>query len=431
MARMSGVSAKPGRRAAAVLAAGGLAAALAGRAPGAPATLSPEPAVSPDGRLAANIEWDDTGFIGSIKGIVAPAGAPAGSGAARSATLPEINPAPTDLLWLDDEWFGCQSAIGERGSGFFYMHAPTAQAYLLEVVAPEGGGGWLATLTWDDGRSSAAMPLAGRGREALFPALLRELPEIESEYFRPEFAVRVARAARAVSAWRAATGWRELEVLGAVEVSPEQGALAPVRMDGRPFVAWFPLGTTGTAEMLARTRLTPFDEAAARALAAAEPAPELAARWTDGAGGFAVLALPAAPAGARPGTGAGMGAGPGPGGTTATLMTGRVEGAVDTPPPPPEPPVTAERVPSVAELSAVATSATVASRSTGAGGTAGAGAGAGKRTVVSETKNQSRAAILGAKALRKIPAARAGKIRISVGPAKGKASGKGKSARKR
>ena len=329
MARMSGASAKPGRRAAAVLAAAGLVAASAGHAPGAP---------------------------------------PAGSGATRSATLPEINPAPTDLLWLDDEWFGCQSAIGERGSGFFYMHAPTAQAYLLEVVAPEGGGGWLATLTWDDGRSSAAMPLAGRGREALFPALLRELPEIESEYFRPEFAVRVARAARAVSAWRAATGWRELEVLGAVEVSPEQGALAPVRMDGRPFVAWFPLGTTGTAEMLARTRLTPFDEAAARALAAAEPAPELAARWTDGAGGFAVLALP----------GAGMGAGPGPGGTTATLMTGRVEGAVDTPPPPPEPPVTAERVPSVAELSAVATSATVASRSTGAEGTAGAGAGVGR-----------------------------------------------------
>jgi hypothetical protein len=278
----------------------------------APQALLPQPLLSPDKALAANVEWDPAGFIGVMRmRVYNPDGK-----LLRTAEIREINPSPANLVWIDSEWVACDSFIGDRGSGFFYVHAPTGRGYLLEVAVPKPGADWVVSVASTDPVSSDSVPTISRGRSSVFPVLLRTLPDGAGDYFTPEFRQKLTESVDAFTAWRRDKRFRTLDLVSDADIRPELGALVIVRLDGRAEVIYFPAGADFPADMLARARRVPLPDELQRALNA-DPPPQVRVRWREGPE-FLVETVAADPRT----TGSGR-----------VLAQGRLEGVADKPVP--------------------------------------------------------------------------------------------------
>lgn len=256
--------------------------------PAAPESLEARPVSSPDGRYGANVEWEDAGFIGIIRmRIFQSNGDPY-----LRIELPEINPSPANLMWINEEWVGCESFLGDRGSGFFFVHVPTRRGYLIDIVAPENSNDWLVNVATNDNISSESIRTYTVGRNALFPILLRDLPTDGAEYFTEEFAERLREAVDAFSRHRAKAGYKTIELVSPVDVQTSTGAVAVADIDEVPKLVYFPVGTTSTQAMLSRTRRIDLPEEAVQVLTGLDP-PTPVASWTNARGGYQVLATSA------------------------------------------------------------------------------------------------------------------------------------------
>jgi hypothetical protein len=243
---------------------------------------------SPHKRYAANVEWDDTGFIGFLRmRIYLPNGDPY-----FSVDLPEINPSPANLMWIDEEWVACESFIGDRGSGFCYVHVPSRRGYLIEIIAPRPDVDWVVNYSTNDVVSSAAIRSLCKDRDSLFPILLRDLPTEGPDYFTSEFCNTLREAVDAYSAFRAKEKIKTLELLSDADIRTTVGAIAIASADNVPSVIYFPTGTTTPREMLERSRRERLPETAQRLLNGVDP-PIPKAKWMDDRGSFIVEATDA------------------------------------------------------------------------------------------------------------------------------------------
>lgn len=257
----------------------------------APRTLLPEPLRSPDRQFAANVQWDDAGFVGVLSMQVF-----SGSGKLlRTVEVPEINPSPANLLWLDDEWVACDSFIGHNGSGFFYVHAPTGKGYLLEIVAPSPDTDWIFSAASNDPISSGTVSNISRGRMSLFPIQLRNVPDREAAFFSAEFVREVTVAIETYNAYRKQRGIRHVEILSDADIRTQYGAIFVAQVDGRAEVVYFPAGAETPVEMFNRVKRYPLP-ANIQAMLKQSPPPDLRARWLkDGEFVVESFTLPAGP----------------------------------------------------------------------------------------------------------------------------------------
>ncbi len=292
---------------------------IAAAATGEPRSLYPQPVSSPDRVMSANVSWDDAGFMGRIAVKVYDS---AGR-QMHEIALPEIDPKPADLIWLDNVWIAVESILGEGGSGYFYVHAPTGQGCLLEMVESNPEGEWAFSICVDDGVSSASVPNASDGRKCLFPVLLPDLPTTTGDFFRPDFPPRLLNAAAAFSEFRRQAGFRKIELLAGPDIREGVGAVALLSFDDAPELVYFPVATTCPLEMFSRVRRKCLNDASLQALASLEPT-ELDVRWGDRSKDAYVIRAVTGRAQDRP--------------ATTTLMRGRFPGVHDEPPAPPRRP---------------------------------------------------------------------------------------------
>lgn len=267
------------------------------------ARLEAKPLSSPDGTYSANVEWDNQGFMGFLRMRIY-----SGDGdLLLTVELPEINPNPANLLWLDEEWVACESFLGTRGSGFFYVHVPTKRGYLVDIVAPGEKSDWLLNFTSNDRISTASIETISRDQSSLFPILMRELPMDGADYFTVEFAMALRAAVDSYLIFRRENKFREMEFVGKPTIREGVGALTLANVDNHPHMIYFPANTTTTQQMLQRTRLVKLDSERM----STEPA---MIRWKSDAGDWEIFR----------GSTDGM--------TSATvLFNGKVENAIDPP----------------------------------------------------------------------------------------------------
>ena len=253
----------------------------------APRTLLPEPKPSPNGALAANVQWDEAGFVGLLSmRIFNNTGK-----LLRSVDVPEINPSPANLLWLDDEWVACDSFIGHNGSGFYYVHAPTGKGYLLEIVAPDPRTDWIFTAASSDSVSSASIANISRGRTSLFPILLRTVPDNEAGFFMADFVREVAVSIETYNAYRKQRGITRIEILSDADIETSHGAIFVAQVDGRAEVIYFPAGAESAVDMFNRVKRYPLP-ANIQSLLKESPPPDLRVKWR-GEGKFIVQSFAA------------------------------------------------------------------------------------------------------------------------------------------
>jgi hypothetical protein len=252
----------------------------------APRTLLPEPKPAPNGVLAANVQWDEAGFVGLLSMRIYDK-----SGKfLRSVDVPEINPSPANLLWLDDEWVACDSFIGHNGSGFYYVHAPSGRGYLLEIVAPDPRTDWIFSAASSDAVSSASIANISRGRTSLFPILLRTVPDNEAGFFMADFVREVAVAIETYNAYRKQRGISRIDILSDADIETSHGAIFVAQVDGRAEVIYFPAGESA-AEMFNRVKRYPLP-ANIQAMLKESPPPDLRVKW-QGEGKFIVQSFTA------------------------------------------------------------------------------------------------------------------------------------------
>jgi hypothetical protein len=272
-----------------VFARGGIAAlavCYAGVVWGTPKVLEPSALSSPSRRCKANVEWEDIGFIGVIRmNLYHPNGDPW-----FSVELPEINPSPANLMWIDDEWIGCESFLGDRGSGFFYVHVPTQRGYLVDIIAPRPDADWVLNFSTNDRISTSSIRTISRDRDSLFPILLRDLPTEGPDYFTTDFCNDVRDAVDAYTSWRKKEKIRDMEFLGEADLRTSVGVLTVATIDQVPSAVYFPAGTTTTADMLDRVRHMPLPAAAQHLLLGVD-APIPRPKWTDNKGAFVIEAV--------------------------------------------------------------------------------------------------------------------------------------------
>ncbi|MGI8908726.1 MAG: hypothetical protein ACR2IE_19820 [Candidatus Sumerlaeaceae bacterium] len=253
-----------------------------------PKVLEPAAIASPGRQHKANVEWEDIGFIGVIRmNLFHPNGDPH-----FSVELPEINPSPANLIWIDEEWIACESFIGDNGSGFFYVHVPTRRGYLIDIIAPRPDADWVFNFSTTDSVSTAAIRTVSKDRDSLFPILLRDLPTEGPDYFTTEFCNELREAVDGYTAYRKKEILRTVEFLSGVDIRTSAGAITVASFDNVPSVAYFPLGTTTTAEMLQRFQRQPLPDEAQKLLnGVGAPVPRV--RWVDDRGSFRVDAVSA------------------------------------------------------------------------------------------------------------------------------------------
>lgn len=252
---------------------------------GTPKVLEPAALPSPDHRCKANVEWEDIGFIGLIRmRIYQPNGDPS-----FAVELPEINPSPANLMWIDNEWVGCESFLGDKGSGFFYLHVPTKRAYLLEIIAPRPDADWVLSFSTNDNVSTSAIRTISKDRNSLFPVLMRDLPTEGPDYFTADFCNELREAVDDYTDYRKRQKIRTMEALSTPDVRTSVGALAVFAVDDKPSAVYFPTGTTTTAQMLERTQIKPLPRPV-QELLTGTGAPQPQAKWTDNSGNFVVQA---------------------------------------------------------------------------------------------------------------------------------------------
>ncbi len=249
----------------------------------APQLLQKDPVRSPDRKFAANVEWDDVGFIGLLRMIITrPDGGPL-----FSVELPEINPSPANLAWINNDWVACESFLGDKGSAFFYVHIPTRRGYLVEIIAPRPDADWVVNFATNDAVSTAAIHTISRQRSSLFPILLRGLPTEGADYYLTDFCESLRDTVDAYSNFRKRENFRELEFLSAAYYRTSVGAVVLATLDERPHVVYFPIATTAPKEMLSRVKRHPLPTEVEDAFAQiGAPAPRV--RWVSDSGEYEI-----------------------------------------------------------------------------------------------------------------------------------------------
>lgn len=202
--------------------------------------------LSPNRQWSANLEWEDIGFLGILRMKLERA-----DGRTTAAIeLPALRPQPSGLQWIGNDWVGCESFIGERAAGFFFVHIPGKRGYLLDIVESEYDQRWIFSFASNDEVSSATIPAASSGRRSLFPVVLDELPADSTGFFTEDFCRRLAQSLDEFHAWRRSSGVSTLELLTEAAVSATSEGLVLAQRDGDFQLVRFSTATTGTAEML-------------------------------------------------------------------------------------------------------------------------------------------------------------------------------------
>jgi hypothetical protein len=280
----------------------------------APKSVEEVPVPSPTGDYSVSLEWEDVGFIGILRMKVLDGGR-----LKHVVEMPEIDPQPGNLHWIDDEWAACESYLGPQASGFFYVHAPTGRGYLIEIRVTRAESDWEFSFSSNDRISSQTIDTVSIGHTSLFPVLVRDVPDAEVEFFSVSFCTKVSEAMTAFCDFRVKEGFRDMEILSDADIRQNLGALVMARVDGRYEVLYFPVNASSPREMLAKTRRQPVAKEAAAILeqpGAAEPV----VRWTTTDGQYVVgLKSSPASASAKPDSG-------------RILAEGRFQGVSDTAP---------------------------------------------------------------------------------------------------
>ena len=280
----------------------------------APKTLEEEIIRSPARNYGVNLEWEDVGYIGILRMKVY-----RGDRLKYVVEVPEVDPQPGNLHWLDDEWAACESYLGPLASGFFYVHAPTGKGYLLEIRDAGSDSDWEFSFSCNDRTSSQTIDTVSTGHTSLFPILVRDVPGSEVEFFTPSFCRKVAEAVDAFCDFRRKEGFREIEMLSDADIRQGLGALVIASLDSQYEILYFPAGAASAREMLEKTRRQPVDKETAEAFLR-PGAPEPVVRWTTTDGDYIIGAKPVFASGAEESA------------TTRILARGRFQGASDVVP---------------------------------------------------------------------------------------------------
>lgn len=251
-----------------------------------PKKLESGAVTSPDSSMRAEAEWEDVGYVGLLRvRIFDKAGKEL-----RAIEVPEINPQPISLAWIDNEWTACESYIGPNGAGFFYAHVPTGRGYLVEIVQPRPGADWIFTAGSNYPASRAFINSITRGHNSLFPIMLRNAPERQTDYFKPEFCRALAAAVDAYNEYRRASSVREIDLLSDADIRPELGAVCVADVNEKPEVIYFPVGAGSPQEMFSRLKRQPLPPEVEKKLDESG-APEPRVRWLAN-GEYVVQAAP-------------------------------------------------------------------------------------------------------------------------------------------
>ncbi|MCX7625233.1 MAG: hypothetical protein N2Z21_03360 [Candidatus Sumerlaeaceae bacterium] len=217
--------------------------------------LMPQPEPSPNGEYAANVEWESLGQVGALRMVVY-----AKDKRLRGTVeVPQVRPDPADLTWLNERWVMCESFLGERASGFFYVDAKELRGYLLEIFAVRSSGAWDFDVTYADRETSMSVSAISSGRSCLFPIVLGPLPETEDAYFTLEFCERFAAAVHACLDWKRKQNIESLDFIGEPALRPGIGGLSACFVGKEPAVIWFPLSSLSCTEVLNSCRIIRLD----------------------------------------------------------------------------------------------------------------------------------------------------------------------------
>lgn len=219
--------------------------------------LLPQPEPSPTGQYAANVEWESLGQVGVLRMVIYGKD----KRVRGSVEVPQVRPDPADLTWLNDKWVMCESFLGERASGFFYVDAKELKGYLLEIFAVRASGTWEFDVTYADRQTSMTVSPVSSGRCCLFPVVLGPLPETEDEYFTLAFCERFVGAVQAYREWRRKQNIETLDFVGEVALRPGTGGLIACLVNKEPSVIWFPLSSLSSEQVLKLSRIHRIDPA--------------------------------------------------------------------------------------------------------------------------------------------------------------------------
>jgi hypothetical protein len=277
-----------------------------------PSRLTEEPVSSPDKAHRASVEWEDVGYMGLLRMRVFDR-----TGNPKSIVeVPQLKPEPISLIWLNNDWVGSETFVGERGGGFFYVNAPEGRGFLLEILEPRPNADWLFTLTSSEAQSSRPITMLSRGTSSLFPIVMREAPRSQSEYLSVPFVEQLANSLNAYREFRRVNKVQSIDALTGADIRPGRGAIFLARVDDHSEVIYFPLSPATTSEVLARVQRHTVTPEAQKQIDSAERS-ELRVRWLEG-DEFEIDLQPLAG---------------GPNTTSGTvLMRGRFPGASDVPP---------------------------------------------------------------------------------------------------
>lgn len=215
------------------------------------------PLLSPDGKYAANVEWQSLSQVGVLRmRLYTKDFRPV-----ASIEVPQVRPNPGDLTWLDSRWVMCESFLGERASAFYYVDVERRSGYLLEIYALRKERPWAFDVAYADPLTSFTINNASIGRMCLFPIVLGAVPVDEESYFTVEFCQKFVQAVDAFRDWKKSHGWKQFDVLGAAAVRVGTGGLALCVKDGQPYVAYFRLGGSSPRECLQSCQLVSLPSA--------------------------------------------------------------------------------------------------------------------------------------------------------------------------
>lgn len=254
-----------------------LLAVLASTCLGTPKVLKKEPLRSPNGAWAANVEWEDLGFVGLLRTKIYDA---AGK-LLRSAELPQVDPSPARLIWVDDNWVACESFLGEKTGSFFYTNAPTGKGYLVEIFEPTPDSTWVFTMASNDPISSEPIANVSRGQRSLFPVLLADVPQSEGDFYTPEFISRLVTSIETYNEFRRRNNITRIDLMSDADVRPGLGGVVVASIDGRPQVVYFPTEVSSPRDLLSRVHRQILPDDVAKLLKS-PGAPHPRVRWLQG-----------------------------------------------------------------------------------------------------------------------------------------------------
>lgn len=242
-----------------------------------PRLFSAQPLDSPSREYKALAESEDVGSVGILRvRLYNRIGDPV-----ASIEVPEINPEPVNLKWIDNNWVICESYLGEKGGGFLYVNAPARKGYLLEIVEPRPNADWIFTIESNDTLTSSPVNSVSQGRNSLFPILLRDAPQDIQAYYSVAMANSLSRAVEAYHAFLRRSNISELELLSDADIRPSLGAVLALNINGVPEIVYFPAGAPTPEDMFARVKRASLPEDLHRKLDLPD-APEIRVRWAEG-----------------------------------------------------------------------------------------------------------------------------------------------------